>query len=219
MEMSAAALTDRRLIHESRVSGSVIRDGALTELDMRRLTAAAAACAKRPLHIEDRSGLSILQIRERARRWSLEAGLKLLVVDYLQLARSTSRKADDNRQIEIAEISSGLKALAKELGIPVLVLSQLNRECEQTNKAGLKRVPGLADLRESGAIEQDADVIALLYSEEETEKETDRREVPHGARPVNLLVAKHRNGAAGVIIHTIYHPALMRFESVSKITP
>ena len=159
LEMSAEALVLRLMCSIARVNLRSIREGFMSESDFPKLTSAAGRLANAPLFIDDSAGLSILQLRARARRLAQQHGVKLFVVDYLQLLHSTARRAQENRQQEIADISSGLKALAKELKVPVLVLSQLNRELEKDKS----RKPRLSDLRESGAIEQDADVVGLLY--------------------------------------------------------
>jgi replicative DNA helicase len=138
-------------------------------------------------------------------------GIKLLVVDYLQLLHSTGRRAQDNRQQEIAEISSGIKALAKELRIPVIVLSQLNRELEKDKN----RKPRLSDLRESGAIEQDADLVGLLYKPSSDEDEGSGAEAD--GLPVNLLIAKQRNGPTGDVNLTLLK-SYTRFESAAKVS-
>src|SRR6185503_12588750 len=157
LEMTAEALVLRMLCSRARVNMKEIQSGFLVERDFPRLTNAASQMTSAPLFIDDTSGLSILQLRAKARRMAQQYGIKLFVIDYLQLLHSTARRAE-NRQQEIADISSGIKALAKELEVPVVVLSQLNREIEKEN-----RKPRLADLRESGAIEQDADLVGLLY--------------------------------------------------------
>src|SRR5215470_3360123 len=140
----------------------------------------------------DSSGLSILQLRAKARRMHQQYGIKLFVIDYLQLLHSTARRAE-NRQQEIADISSGIKALAKELNVPVIVLSQLNRELEREKN----RKPRMSDLRESGAIEQDADLIGLLYKPNTDDDEAAGTVDTEEAGAVNLLIAKQRNGPTG----------------------
>src|SRR5271170_3324698 len=159
LEMSAESLVLRMLCSIARVNLRSIREGFMSESDFPKLTGAAGRLANSPLFIDDSAGLSILQLRARARRMHQQHGVKLFVIDYLQLLHSTARRSQDNRQQEIADISSGIKALAKELKVPVLVLSQLNRELEKDKS----RKPRLSDLRESGAIEQDADLVGLLY--------------------------------------------------------
>src|SRR6059058_2938906 len=158
LEMSASSLVLRMLCSRSRVNMRSVRDGFLAERDFPKLTGAAGKLANAPLFIDDTSGLSILQLRAKARRMAQQYGIKLFVIDYMQLLHSTARRAE-NRQQEIADISNGIKSLAKELKVPVVVLSQLNRELEKDKN----RKPRLSDLRESGAIEQDADLVALLY--------------------------------------------------------
>jgi replicative DNA helicase len=140
-------------------------------------------------------------------------GVKLFVVDYLQLLHSTSRRSQDNRQQEIADISSGIKALAKELKVPVLVLSQLNRELEKDKS----RKPRLSDLRESGAIEQDADVVGLLYKPSAGDDDDGVQIEEADGLPVNLLIAKQRNGPTGDINLT-FLKSYTRFESAAKVS-
>ena len=191
-----------------------IRDGFLAERDFPKLTGAAGKLAAAPLFIDDSPGLSILQMRAKARRMAQQHGIKLFVIDYLQLLHSTARRAE-NRQQEIADISSGIKSLAKELKVPVIVLSQLNREVEKDKK----RKPQMSDLRESGSIEQDADVIALLYKP--TSGDDEDGGAPTGedndAVPVNLLIAKQRNGPTGDVNLT-FLKSYTRFESAAKIS-
>jgi len=199
------------------VNGRMIRDGFLSEGDFRRLTAAASKLSRAPIHIDDTPGLSILQLRARARRMWQQHGIKLIVIDYLQLLHSTSKKAADSRQQEVAELSNGVKALAKELKVPVIVLCQLNRDLEKDKD----RKPKLSDLRESGAIEQDADLVGLLYKpaqEDEDPKrdETEARDDGMAATPVNLLIAKQRNGPTGDVCLT-FLKGITRYESASKI--
>jgi replicative DNA helicase len=138
-------------------------------------------------------------------------GIKLFVIDYLQLLHSTARRAE-NRQQEIADISSGIKALAKELGVPIIVLSQLNRELEREKN----RKPRLSDLRESGAIEQDADVVGLLYKPSSDDEESPNS-FEEEAVPVNLLIAKQRNGPTGDVNLT-FLKSYTRFESAAKVS-
>ena len=162
LEMTAESLVLRMLCSRSRVNLRNIRDGFLAERDFPKLTGAAGKLANAPLFIDDTSGLSILQLRAKARRMWQQYGIKLFVIDYLQLLHSTARRAE-NRQQEIADISNGVKALAKELNVPVIVLSQFNREMEKDKN----RKPRMSDLRESGPIEQDADLVGLLIQAEQ----------------------------------------------------
>jgi replicative DNA helicase len=214
LEMTAESLVLRMLCSRSRVNLRNVREGFLAERDFPKLTGTAGKLANAPLHIDDSSGLSILQLRAKARRLYQQYGIKLFVVDYLQLLHSSSLKAD-NRQQEIADISSGIKALAKELNVPVIVLSQLNREVEREKG----RAPRLSDLRESGAIEQDADVVGLLYKPTPQNEDEDQANEPADdeAALVNLLIAKQRNGPAGEDIHLTFLKSYTRFESAAKI--
>jgi replicative DNA helicase len=216
LEMTADQLILRMLCSRSRVNLRSIRDGFLAERDFPKLTGAAGKLAAAPLIIDDTSGLSILQLRAKARRMKQQHGIKLFVIDYLQLLNSTSRKAD-NRQQEIADISGGIKALAKELAVPIIVLSQLNRDVEK--RAGEDAKPRLSDLRESGAIEQDADLVGLLYRENQSKDgQDDASEAEQEAIPVNLYVAKQRNGPIGEVKLT-FLKSYTRFESAAKIEP
>jgi replicative DNA helicase len=215
LEMTAESLVMRLLCSRARVNLRNVREGFLAERDFPRLTAAAGKLASAPLHIDDTSGLSILQLRAKARRLAQQHGIRLFVIDYLQLLHSTSRRAE-NRQQEIADISNGVKALAKELNVPVIVLSQLNRDVE---KRGAGEAPRLSDLRESGAIEQDADVVGLLYRDTRGREDEDpARDFDEEAVPVKLYIAKQRNGPTGEIDLVFLRP-YTRFESVSKVEP
>jgi replicative DNA helicase len=214
LEMTADQLVLRMLCSRSRVNLRNIRDGFLAERDFPKLTGAAGKLAGAPLFIDDSSGLSILQLRAKARRMWQQYGIKLFVIDYLQLLNSTSRRAE-NRQQEIAEISGGLKSLAKELSVPIIVLSQLNRELE---KRGPGERPRLSDLRESGAIEQDADLVGLLYRETKNKDGDDEaNEVEQDAIPVKLFIAKQRNGPTGDVDLT-FLKSYTRFESAAKVS-
>jgi replicative DNA helicase len=212
LEMSAEALVMRMMCSIARVNLRSIREGFMSEADFPKLTNAAGKLANSKLFIDDSAGLSILQLRARARRLHQMHGIKLFVVDYLQLLHSTARRSQENRQQEISDISSGLKALAKELKAPVLVLSQLNRELERDKS----RKPRLSDLRESGAIEQDADLVGLLYKPNAGEDDDGNMEEADGL-PVNLLIAKQRNGPTGDINLT-FLKSYTRFESAAKVS-
>jgi replicative DNA helicase len=211
LEMTAESLVMRMMSSLARVNSRSIRDGFLAERDFAKLTTAAGQLAKAPLFIDDASALSVLQLRAKARRMHQQHGIKLFVIDYLQLLHSTARRAE-NRQQEIADISNGVKALAKELKVPVIVLSQLNRELEKDKN----RKPRLSDLRESGSIEQDADLVALLYKPSSGDDE-DGPGPDQEAAPVNLLIAKQRNGPTGDV-HLTFLKSCTRFESAAKIS-
>ena len=193
LEMSSQQLVQRLLCSRARVNLGKVRDGFLSERDFPNLTNAAAKLAESQIYIDDTAGLSILELRAKARRLKQMYDIKLIVIDYLQLLRSTSRRAQDNRQLEIAEISSGVKALAKELKLPIIVLAQLNRNPEA--RSGGK--PRLSDLRESGSIEQDADLVGLLVRSEYYAEDEEQREETKGE--AELIIAKQRNGPVGEV--------------------
>jgi replicative DNA helicase len=212
LEMTSESLVLRMLCSRSRVNLRSVRDGFLAERDFPKLTGAAGKLANAPLFIDDSSGLSILQFRAKARRMQQQYQIKLFVVDYLQLLHSTARRAE-NRQQEIADISNGIKSLAKELNVPIIVLSQLNRELEREKN----RKPRLSDLRESGAIEQDADVVGLLYKPSSGDDDDSANAVEEDAIAVNLLIAKQRNGPTGDVNLT-FLKSYTRFESAAKVS-
>jgi replicative DNA helicase len=213
LEMTSESLVLRMLCSRSRVNLRNVRDGFLAERDFPKLTGAAGKLANAPLFIDDSSGLSILQLRAKARRMAQQYGIKLFVIDYLQLLHSTARRAE-NRQQEIADISSGVKSLAKELGVPVIVLSQLNRELEKDKN----RKPRMSDLRESGSIEQDADLVGLLYKPSSGDDDDGAGGAEEqDAVPVNLLIAKQRNGPTGDV-HLTFLKSFTRFENAAKIS-
>jgi replicative DNA helicase len=211
LEMTSESLVLRMLCSRSRVNLRNVREGFLAERDFPKLTGSAGKLANAPLFIDDSSALSILQLRAKARRMWQQYSIKLFVVDYLQLLHSTARRAE-NRQQEIADISSGIKSLAKELSVPVIVLSQLNRELEREKN----RKPRLSDLRESGAIEQDADVVGLLYKPSSDDEESGSA-AEEDAVPMNLLIAKQRNGPTGDVNLT-FLKSYTRFESAAKVS-
>lgn len=209
LEMSTEQLTQRMLCSRSRVNMQKVRDGFLSERDFPCLTAASSKLSEAKIYIDDSSGISILQLRAKARRLHAQFGIELLVVDYLQLLRSDSKRRDDNRQVEVSEISSGLKTLCKELKIPIIVCAQLNRQPEARH--GGK--PRLSDLRESGSIEQDADVVALLVRPEVYEDDADLRNEMAGE--AELIIAKQRNGPIGEIPLT-FLKEFTRFEDRAR---
>jgi replicative DNA helicase len=213
LEMSAASLILRMMCSLARVNLRSIREGFMSESDFPKLTNAAGRLSASKLFIDDTAGLSILQLRARARRMAQQHGIKLFVIDYLQLLNSTARRAQENRQQEIADISSGIKALAKELNVPIIVLSQLNRELEKDKS----RKPRLSDLRESGSIEQDADLVGLLYKPNAGDDEDGAAVEESDGIPVNFLIAKQRNGPTGDVHLTFLKP-YTRFETATKFS-
>ena len=209
LEMSSQQLVQRLLCSRARVNLQKVREGFLAERDFPSLTAAASKLAEAEIFIDDSAGLSILELRAKARRLKAQKNIQLIVVDYLQLLKSTTRRAQDNRQLEISEISAGIKGLAKELKIPIIVLAQLNRQPEA--RSGGK--PRLSDLRESGSIEQDADLVGLLVRPEIYEEDEDARAEKAGE--AELIIAKQRNGPVGEIPLT-FLKEFTRFEDRAR---
>jgi len=193
LEMASQQLVERLLCSRARVNMESIRNGFLRKPEYPKLASAATELSKAKIFIDDSAGLSILELRAKARRMKDRNNIELIVIDYLQLLKSSSRRAQDNRQIEVSEISLGIKNLAKELSLPIIVLAQLNRQPE--SRDGGK--PRLSDLRESGSIEQDADVVALLVRSEYYEKDKEAREEVAGE--AELIIAKQRNGPVGEV--------------------
>ncbi|CAN5719506.1 replicative DNA helicase [soil metagenome] len=209
LEMSSQQLVQRLLCSRARVNLQKVREGFLAERDFPSLTAAASKLAEAQIYIDDTAGLSILELRAKARRLKAQKDIQLIVVDYLQLLKSTTRRAQDNRQLEISEISSGIKGLAKELKLPIIVLAQLNRQPEA--RSGGK--PRLSDLRESGSIEQDADLVGLLVRPEVYEEDEDARAEKAGE--AELIIAKQRNGPVGEVPLT-FLKEFTRFEDRAR---
>ncbi|MDT4911076.1 MAG: replicative helicase, partial [Pseudonocardiales bacterium] len=188
LEMGRSEITMRLLSAEARILLSHLRTGQMTDDDWNRLARKMGEIAEAPMFIDDSPNMSMMEIRAKARRLKQRHDLKVVVVDYLQLM--TSPKRVENRQQEVAEMSRSLKLLAKELEVPVIAISQLNRGAEQR----ADKRPQMSDLRESGAIEQDADMVILLHREDFYEKESPR------AGEADLIVAKHRNGPTKDIV-------------------
>ena len=191
LEMSKEQLVQRLLSSVANIDADRLRTGFLEEMDFTRLAPAMNALSEAQLYIDDTPNISTMELRTKARRLQAEAGLDLVVVDYLQLMQASSSTKDANRVQEVSEISRGLKGLARELNVPVIALSQLSRQPEMRNE----KEPRLSDLRESGAIEQDADLVLFLWREAERQGES------HGAEQeeIKLKLAKHRNGPTGEI--------------------
>jgi replicative DNA helicase len=186
LEMAKEQLAFRMLCAEAMVNSNSIRKGFIKKEDWHKLTGAASNLTGAPIFIDDSSSINVLELRAKARRLKMEHGLSLVIVDYLQLMRG--RGSFERREQEISEISRSLKALAKELSVPVIAVSQLNRSVEQRRPP----TPMLADLRESGAIEQDADIILFLYRDEIYNKEAKKGEA-------EVIIAKQRNGPTGTV--------------------
>jgi replicative DNA helicase len=189
LEMAKEQLAMRMLASEAKVDSQRLRRGLLGETDWPKLTTAAGRLSEAPIFIDDTPAIMVLEMKAKARRLKAETGLELIVLDYLQLMRAGGRR--DSREQEISEISRSLKALAKELNVPVIAISQLNRKVEDRTN----RRPQMADLRESGAIEQDADLIAFIYRDEVYNKSEDNPE----KGMAEIIIGKQRNGPIGTV--------------------
>ena len=212
LEMSTQQLVQRMLCSRARVNMKKIRSGMLARAEHGKLNDAAAALSESKIFIDDTPSLTILELRAKARRMRDRHRIELIAIDYLQLCRSTSRRGQENRQIEISEISAGIKALAKELEIPIIVLAQLNRQPEQ--RGGGK--PRMSDLRESGSLEQDADLVSLLVRPEVYEEDEEAKSDLAGK--AELIIAKQRNGPIGEIPLT-FIKEYTRFENAAFDRP
>ena len=204
LEMSKEQLVNRMLAMESNVDSQKLRTGTLTDADWDAVVEGIGTIGNSKLIIDDTPGISIMELRSKCRKVKLEHGLDLVMIDYLQLMTG-SGKSGDNRQQEISEISRSLKALAREINAPVIALSQLSRACETRTD----HRPMLSDLRESGAIEQDADVVMFLYRDDYYNKDTDTPNV------AEVIIAKQRNGPIGTVTLG-WKPELTRFVNMAK---
>ncbi|HEX5456716.1 MAG TPA: replicative DNA helicase [Candidatus Saccharimonadales bacterium] len=206
LEMSKEQLVDRLLAAEAGVNAWNLRTGNLTDSDFEKIGHAMGTLSEAPIYIDDTPGITVNDLRTKARREAHKRPLGLIIVDYLQLMSGTARGGDSgNRVQEISEISRGLKGIARELNVPLIALSQLSRSVESRHP----QIPQLADLRESGSIEQDADVVAFLYCEDYYNPETDRKNV------TDIFIKKHRNGPVGAI-ELYFDREKQRFRSLSK---
>lgn len=204
LEMSKEQVVDRMLADASGVDAWNIRTGNLSDDDFSKLSEAMGEMAEAPIYFDDTPGVSVLEMRTKARRIAHEAPLGLIIIDYLQLMQGSGRD-NGNRVQEVSEISRGLKLIARELNVPVIALSQLSRSVESRSP----QIPQLADLRESGSIEQDADIVMFIYREAYYNPETERENI------TDLIIAKHRNGPTGKI-ELYFHPERLRFMSLDK---
>jgi replicative DNA helicase len=204
LEMAKEQLAQRMLCAEAGVDGQRLRTGYLTESDWPKLSAALGRLSDAPVFIDDTPGISVMEMRGKARRIKAEHGLGLVVIDYMQLMQNLSRR-HENRQQEISDISRSLKSLARELDVPVVALSQLSRAVESRQD---KR-PMLSDLRESGAIEQDADVVAFIYRDDYYNPESEKQNI------AELIIAKQRNGPTG-LVELYFHKELSRFDNLER---
>ena len=209
LEMSKESLVQRLLTSEARIDAQRLRKGLLRDDDFPRLARAAGILSSAPIYIDDSAGITLLEMRSRARRLKVDSGVGMVIVDYLQLIQGPAHS--ENRQQEISQISRSLKALAKELAVPVVALSQLSRAPEQ--RTGESKRPQLSDLRESGAIEQDADLVMFIFRPEVYEGPTDKDGNSLEGRSENI-VGKQRNGPIGTV-NLYFHKTYTRFESYS----
>lgn len=205
LEMSKEQLVDRMLADASGVDSWNIRTGNLSDNDFAKLSEAMGEMAEAPIYIDDTPGLSVLEMRTKARRIAHENQLGLIIVDYLQLMQANGNH-NGNRVQEVSEISRGLKLIARELNVPLIALSQLSRSVESRTPP----IPQLADLRESGSIEQDADIVSFIYRPGYYEPDN-----PEVQNITDLIIAKHRNGPVGKV-QLYFHPERLRFMSLDR---
>lgn len=209
LEMSKEQLVQRMLCAEAPIDAQRLRIGELEENDWTKLVRASDRLSAAPIFIDDTAGITVLEMRSKARRLKIEHNLSLIIIDYLQLMQGSSGSGrSENRQQEISEISRSLKALARELHVPVIALSQLSRSVESRQV----KKPMLSDLRESGSLEQDADIVAFLYREDYYEPETEKKNI------TEVIVAKHRNGPVDSV-QLFFHKQWTKFVDLSRQTP
>jgi len=201
LEMSKQQLVNRLLAMDSRVDSKKIKVGKLSDDEWKMLIESAGVVGRSNLVIDDTPAITVSELRSKCRRYKLEHGLDMIIIDYLQLMSGGGR-GDISRQQEISDISRALKALARELNVPVLALSQLSRAPEQRND----HRPMLSDLRESGAIEQDADIVMFIYRDDYYNEDSDRKNI------ADIIIAKHRNGEVGTV-NLVWIPSLTKFEN------
>jgi replicative DNA helicase len=189
LEMSREQLVQRMVAMHTGIDMQRLRTGTLRSEELNLAIAGLSAISELPVYIEDTAGLSISELRAKARRMHAEVGLQLLLIDYLQLMAGAGGPKNQNREQEVSQISRGLKALARELNVPIVALSQLSRAVE----GRASHIPMLSDLRESGSLEQDSDIVMFIYREELYDRETDKKGI------AEIILAKHRNGPLGVV--------------------
>ena len=206
LEMSKEQLVQRMLCSEATIDSQRLRIGELEERDWTKLISAADRLSSAPIYIDDTPGITVMEMRSKARRLKIEHDLQLIIIDYLQLMQGSSNKGGDNRQQEISEISRSLKALARELNLPVIALSQLSRSVESRQ---IKK-PMLSDLRESGSLEQDADIVSFLYREDYYNPETENKNI------TDIIIAKHRNGPVDTV-QLFFHKQFTKFCDLSRV--
>lgn len=203
LEMSKEQLVNRLFSLESRVDAQLLRSGNLSDADWEKLIEGAGTIGKSHLIIDDTPGISVTELRSKCRKYKLEHDLKLVIIDYLQLMTGSGRS--DSRQQEISDISRALKQVARELNVPVIALSQLSRQVEQRPD----HRPMLSDLRESGAIEQDADVVMFIYRDDYYNKDSDNKGI------AEIIIAKQRNGPIGTV-NLVWLPQYTKFANMKK---
>ena len=203
LEMSKEQLVNRLFSLESRVDAQLLRSGNLSDADWEKLIEGAGTIGKSHLIIDDTPGISVTELRSKCRKYKLEHDLKLVIIDYLQLMTGSGRS--DSRQQEISDISRALKQVARELNVPVIALSQLSRQVEQRPD----HRPMLSDLRESGAIEQDADVVMFIYRDDYYNKDSDNKGI------AEIIIAKQRNGPIGTV-NLVWLPQYTKFANLEK---
>ena len=206
LEMSKEQLMLRMLCSEGAIDSQRLRTGQLQGTEWEQLIQAADRISGAGIYIDDTPGITVMELRSKARRLKAERGLDLVVIDYLQLMQGRGSKGGDNRQQEISDISRSLKALARELGVPVVALSQLSRSVE----ARQVKKPMLSDLRESGSLEQDADIVMFLYREDYYDQDTENKGI------TDVIIAKHRNGPIDTV-KLYFHKEYTRFREISQI--
>ena len=206
LEMSKEQLVQRMLCAESTIDSQRLRIGELEPNDWTKLVAGADRLSSAPIFIDDTSGITVMEMRSKARRLKIEYDLQLIIIDYLQLMQGSSKKGSENRQQEISEISRSLKGLAREIGVPVIALSQLSRSVESRQV----KKPMLSDLRESGSLEQDADIVAFLYRDDYYNPDSEQKNI------TEVIIAKHRNGPVDTI-QLFFHKQFTKFSDLSKL--
>ncbi|EGO65688.1 replicative DNA helicase [Acetonema longum] len=205
LEMSKEQLVQRMLCAEAAIDAQRLRIGELEENDWRKLVIAADRLASAPVFIDDTASITAVEMRAKCRRLKIEHDLQLIIIDYLQLMQGSGSNRGENRQQEISEISRSLKGLARELNVPVIALSQLSRSVESRQ---VKR-PMLSDLRESGSLEQDADIVAFLYREDYYDPDSEKKNI------TEVIVAKHRNGPVDTV-QLFFHKQFTKFSDLAQ---
>lgn len=207
LEMSKEQLVQRMLCAESAIDSQRLRIGELEAKDWTKLVSGADRLSAAPIFIDDTAGITVMEMRSKARRLKIEHNLSLIIIDYLQLMQGSGKgKGSENRQQEISEISRSLKALAREINVPVIALSQLSRSVESRQV----KKPMLSDLRESGSLEQDADIVAFLYRDDYYNPDSEQKNI------TEVIIAKHRNGPVDTV-QLFFHKQFTKFSDLSKL--